>query len=113
MSHDRIASWMTARARRSGHSFSRRFGSYETSRLASRAMSIAANAASAAEDEIAWLMPERCRILVDRQIGLADSARCRARAHIGELMALRAVGDEIKPGMSAAVDYDPAGVDAF
>jgi hypothetical protein len=29
-------------------------------------MSIAANTASAAEDEIAWLMPETCRIWVAR-----------------------------------------------
>ncbi len=35
-------------------------------RLALRAMSIAANAASAAEDEIAWLIPETWRILVSR-----------------------------------------------
>ena len=32
--------------------------------MASRAMSMAANTASAAEDEIAWLMPETCRICV-------------------------------------------------
>ena len=28
-------------------------------------------------------------------------------------MALLAMGDEIKPGMRAAVDHDPARVDAF
>ena len=43
---------------------------------------------------------------VDRQVGLADPARRRARAHIGKLVALRAVGDEIEPGVSAAVDDD-------
>ena len=50
---------------------------------------------------------------VDRQIGLADPARRRACAHVGKLVALRAMGDEIKPGMSAAVDHDPARVDAL
>ena len=50
---------------------------------------------------------------VDRQVGLADPARRRARAHVGELVAVLAMGDEIKPGMSAAVDHDPARVDAF
>ena len=47
------------------------------------------------------------------QIRWADAARRRARPHIGKFVALLAVGDKIKPGVSAAVDHDPGRVDAL
>ena len=57
MSAWRTASWITARARSSDHSLSRRFVSYEIMTPASRATSTAANTASQADVLIAWLMP--------------------------------------------------------
>ena len=86
--------------------------------MASRATSMAANTASAAEDEIAWLMPEACRIFVARmrstgRSDFADAARRRSGAHVGKSVSFGAVGDEIEPGVGAAVDDDPARVDAL
>src|SRR5271165_1588903 len=50
---------------------------------------------------------------IDRQVALADPARRRARPHVGELVPLRPMGDEIESGMRAAVDDDPARVHAL
>ena len=60
VAHARPSRGSSRPARGNDHSFSRRFGSYETRAPAARAASMAANTASHALALIAWLMPETC-----------------------------------------------------
>src|SRR5208282_5824026 len=50
---------------------------------------------------------------VDRQVLLSDPARRRPCAHIGKLVAVGPVGDEVETGVRASADDDAAGVDPF
>ena len=65
-SHCAIVATMTARARASGHSLSRRLGSKATRPPAARTASIAAKTASQAVAEIAWLIADTCSTFAAR-----------------------------------------------
>ena len=61
-----MVSRMIARARSSGHSFSRRLESNTTFTPAARAIAMAANTVSQALALMAWLMPDTCRYFAPR-----------------------------------------------